>query len=217
MGIFGDKKIFSADFWPSYNGETKIEVQKLSGDSKKLLPFSCISIIGSQITVLSPQYSREFCKKLLSFSEFGETKYEDTSMISNTKIEMFERKKNIIYNQFSPIPSIAITSQNDGQFQTNTVNALIRYLSAIFSRCDSSTKIKLRSFVLMLSDFYVCELVPIINRINMLDIYGRSELAQTQVGFCSDLYLLWDEELTFLPGTQKFDEILIEVKQYCSG
>ncbi len=92
MGFFGDKLLFRLNASSMSSGEFKLQIEKEDSRFFHLLPFSCISLIGSQLTILSSRHPRSLSRKVLEFVENPQSKFETTSYVSGFKLEIFEGK-----------------------------------------------------------------------------------------------------------------------------
>ncbi|MHB0988250.1 MAG: hypothetical protein ACYC3P_06245 [Bellilinea sp.] len=216
MGLFGNKLLLELFARPLDNGSIDIQIKKINQSKRHILPFSTVSLIGSQLTVLSSYHPRSLCIKLLKFIEYGSTRKELTPLISNIKFEIYEGTGHTLFNQFKPIPSRTLTGQDDNQLQSDVENILMNYVSGVYERSSIADKEKLRLFLLMIVTYYQNEIVPIVRRINMYDVVQRGRLAKTHVDICSDIFHLWDEPISIKPDTPTFITLLEEAKRFDS-
>ena len=109
MGLFGDKLMLqlSASSLPS--GELRVQLEKADNKARHLLPFSCVSLIASQLTVLSSRHSRSLSKRVLEFVENPKSQFETTNYVSGFKLQIFEGSGHALYNQFDPLYSRSLS------------------------------------------------------------------------------------------------------------
>lgn len=216
MGLFGDKLLLKLNATSTPSRKFKFHVEKADNKTNHLLPFSCVSLIGSQLTVLTSHHPRSLSKRLLEFVENPIIQYEAMSLVSGFQLEIYEGSGHILYNQFNPRFSQSLSSLDDNRLQTDIEHALLNYVTTVYEDLSSSEKSNLQIFLLMTVAFYQQEIVPIIKRINMYDIEHRKRLARTVVDFTTAFYKSWDNTKSIAPGNAFFMEKVNESKKFDS-
>jgi hypothetical protein len=216
MGLFGDKLLLKLNATSTPSGKIKLKIEKANNKTSHLLPFSCVSLIGSQLTVLTSHHPRSLSKKLLEFVENPIIQYEATGLVSGYQLEIYEGSGHILYNQFNPRFSQSLSSLDDNRQQTDIEHALLNYVTTMYEGLSSSEKSNLQIFLLMTVVFYQQEIVPIIKRINMYNIEHRVRLARTVIDFTTAFYKSWDNSKSIAPGNTFFMEKVNEAKKFDS-
>lgn len=216
MEPFGDKLLLKLNASSMPSGQLRLQVGKADNKARHLLPFSCVSLIGSQLTVLTSRHTRSLSKRVLEFVENPKSQFETTSLVSGFKLEIFEGSGHVLYNQFDPLYSRSLSALDDNPLQTDIERILMNYLTAVFDESGNSEKSNLQIFLLMTVAFYQQEIIPIIKRINLYDVEQRKRLAKTVIDFTSTLYRSWDNQKSFTPGNKLFMENLNVSKEFDS-
>lgn len=216
MGLFGDKLLLRLNASSIPSGQLELQIEKADGRTYHLLPFSCVSLVGSQLTVLSSHYPRSLSKRVLEFVENPRSQFEGTSLVSGFKLEIYEASGRILYNQFNPLYTRSLSALDDNRLQTDIVRLIMNYLTSVFDELDDVERSNLRIFLLMTVAFYQQEIIPIIKRINMYDIEQRKRLAKTVSDFGSSLYQRWDNPKSIAPGNRLFMEHLNSSREFNS-
>ncbi len=213
MGLFGDKLLFKLSA-SSSSGELKLQIEKEDRRSFFLLPFSCISLIGSQLTILSSRHPRSLSQKVLEFVENPQIKFETTSYVSGFKLDIYEGKGRLLYNQFDPLYSRSIPVYDDSPLQTDIERLLINYLCSVVDKLGNSDMSNLRTYLLMTIAFYQQEIIPIVRRINLNDIEQKKRLSKTVIDFTNAIYRSWDNPKSIEPGNKLFLDNLNSAKEF---
>jgi hypothetical protein len=216
MGLFGDKLLLKLNAISTPSGIFKLQIEKADSKRRYLLPFSCISLIGSQLTVLTSNHPHSLSKKLLEFVENSIIQYEATSLVSGFQLEIYEGSGHILYNQFNPHFSQSLSGLNNNRLETDIENALLNYVTTVYVKANSNDKSNLLILLLMTVAFYQQEIVPIIKRINMYDIEQRKRLARTVIDFTTVFYKRWDNYKSIAPGNALFMETVNDAKKFDS-
>jgi len=193
MGIFSDKLLLKVNAVSTTNGFLKLQIEEAKNTKSHLLSFSCISLIGSQLTVLSYQHPQSLSKKLLMFADNPIIQYEITSLVSGFQLEIYEGRGHNLYNQFSPNLSRSPAGMDNSRLETEIECILQNYVSAVYEKADSRNKSKILKYIKRTVAFYQQELRSKIARINPYDIEQRKKIAKTVVDFSNDLYRKWGE------------------------
>lgn len=188
MGLFGDKLLLKLNATSTPSGKIKLKIEKANNKTSHLLPFSCVSLIGSQLTVLTSHHPRSLSIKLLEFVENPIIQYEATSLVSGFQLEIYEKSGHILYNQFNPSFSQSLFGSDDNRQQTDIEHALLNYVITIYEGLSSNEKSNLQIFLLATIVFYQQKIVPIIKHKSMYDIEHRIRLAKTVMDFTTALY-----------------------------
>lgn len=216
MGLFGDKLLLKLYATSTPSGILKLQIEKADNKAGHLLPFSCVSLIGSQLTVLTSHHPQSLSKKLLEFVENPIIQYEATSLVSGFQLEIYEGSGHIFYNQFNPRFSQSLSGLNNNLLETDIENVLLNYLTTVYVKANSNDKSNLLIFLLMTVAFYQQEIVPIIKRINMYDIEQRKRLARTVIDFTTVFYKSWDNYKSITLGNALIMEKVNEAKKFDS-
>jgi hypothetical protein len=182
----------------------QLNIIKKDNNIKHLLPFSCVSLIGSQLSVLSSHHPRSLSKKLLTFIDYPKINYIENTMVSGFTLEIYEGKDGNIYNQFDP--TINTFSINNPSLETDIEHILINYVISVFEKSDTTERSNLRVFVLYTILIYQNEIIPIIKKINLNDFNQRVRLARTINDFSANTLKIWGEPLEISPGNKLFKD-----------
>jgi hypothetical protein len=153
-------------------------------------------------------------RKILDFVENPQIKFESTSYVSGFKLDVFEGKGRLLYNQFDPLYSRSIPVYNDGPLQTDIENLLMNYLCSVVDKLGNSDMSTLRTYLLMTVSFYQQEIIPVIRRINMNDFEQRQRLSKTVIDFTNAIYRRWDNPKSVTPGSKVFTDNLNSAKEF---
>lgn len=216
MGLFGDKLLLRLNASSMPSGRLKLQIEKADNKARHLLPFSCVSLIGSQLTVLTSRHIRSLSKRVLDFVENPKSQLEATNLVSGFKLELFEGSGRILYNQFEPLYSRSLSALDDNPLQSDIQRILMNYVTGVFDESENTEKSNLQVFLLMTVAFYQQEIIPIIKQINMRDIEQRKRLARTVIDFTSTLYRSWDNPKSIAPGNKIFMDNLSVAKEFDS-
>ncbi|MCL4268356.1 MAG: hypothetical protein KJZ72_02370 [Anaerolineales bacterium] len=214
MGLFGDKLLFRLNASSISSGELKLQIEKEDSRSFHLFPFSCISLIGSQLMILSSRHPRSLSRKVLEFVENPQSKFETTSYVSGFKLDIFQGDGRLLYNQFEPFYSRSIPVYDDNPLQTDIERLLMNFLYSIVDKLGNSDMSNLQIFLLTTIIFYQQELIPIIRRINLNDIDQRKRLSKTLIDFTNTIYRSWDNPKSISPGNKLFTDNLNSAKEF---
>lgn len=214
MGFFGDKLLLKLNASSMPSGQLNLQIEKSDNKARHLLPFSCVSLIGSQLTVLTSHHTRSLSKRVLEFVEGSKSQFEATNLVSGFKLGLFEENGHILYNQFEPFYSRSLSALDDNHLQTDIQRILMNYLTGVFDESGNTEKENLQVFLLITVAFYQQEIIPLIKRINMHDIGQRKRLARTVVDFTSTLYQSWDNPKSIAPGNKIFMDNLNAAKEF---
>jgi len=213
MGLFGDKLLFRLGA-SSSSGELKLQIEKEDSRSFFLLPFSCVSLIGSQLIILSSRHPRSLSRKVLEFVENPQVEFETTSYVAGFKLEIYEGKGRLLYNQFDPLYSRSIPVYDDSPLQTDIERLLINFLGSIVDKLGKSDMSSLRTYLLMTISFYQQEIIPVIRRINLSDFEQRQRVTKTIIDFTNVLYRKWDNPKSISPESKLFMDNLNSAKEF---
>jgi hypothetical protein len=216
MGLFGDRLLLKLNATSLSSGKPKFHVEKEDNRARHIFPFSCVSLIGSQLTVLTSSHPRSLSKRLLEFVENPNLQYEATSFVSGFQLELYEGSGHILYNQFNPQFGMSLSRLEDDLLRTDIERTLMNYVTTVYDDASSSDKSNLQIFLLMNVAFYQQEIVPIIKRINLYDIEQRKRLARTVIDFSSVMYRRWEDSKSIAPGNALFMEKIKEAKEFDS-
>jgi hypothetical protein len=214
MGLFGDKLLLRLTASSLPDGELQLQIEKHEEKYRHLLPFSCISLLASQLTVLTEQHPKSLCKRALKFIEFPVQHFEPNALVAGFHIDLYEGRNGILYNQFQPVRSQAQSYINDDRLQTEIEQMLIHYATAIFGQADDREKSLLRAFLLRTVGLYQQEIIPIIQQINVYDAEQRKKLTNTVVLLSTRIYRKWDDPQFIAQQFGAFQEQLTQATQF---
>jgi len=198
---------------PSESGKVDIQIEKSDEKFKHLLPFSCISLIGSQLTVLTSHHPRSLTKRLLNFAETPVVQFESINYISSFQLEIYEGGGRVLYNIFNPKFTRSPSTIDNDRLEIDIENLLMNYVATVFDGASNSDKSNLQIFVLMASAFYRQNIASIMRRMNMHDLEQRKKLAKTVMDFSTTLYRSWDSPKSLIPGSASFIEKVNQARQ----
>ena len=216
MGIFGDKLLLRLIATPTSSGKLEYNAEKVDHKMTHILPFSCISLVGSQLTVLTSRHSRSLSKRLLEFADTPIIQYETTTLVAGFQLEIYEGSGQILYNQFSPKYTRDPLSLDDSRVETEIERTLLNHVITVYENAGSSDKSNLRIYLLMAVVFFQENIIPIMKRVNTKEIENRKRLVRTVVDFCSSIYKSWDNPKSIAPGNALFIQRINEAKEFDS-
>lgn len=215
MGLFGDKLVLNLSATSNSSKRLQINVEK-SEKIPHLFPFSCISLISSQLTVLTSYHPKTLCLKVLDYIEKPVTPYKVTNIITGFNLELYKASSSTYYNQFKPKLSSNPVAVGDDLIQTDIEDIMIDYLITIHDSLGLDEAKELRAFLLMVVLFYQQMLIPIISQINIYDLEQRKKLAKTIIDFCSSVYQRWGNASSILPGSENFIDNMQSARNFSS-
>jgi len=175
------------------DGVFNLQVEKANNTKNFLLPFSCVSLIGSQLTVLSYQHPQSLSKKILMFVDSPIIQYEATSLISGFQLDIYEGRGHSIYNQFSPNFSRSLSGVDNSRLETEIECILLNYVYTVYEKVDSNNKSKILKYLRRTVNFYQDELRAQIARINPYDFEQRKRISNKVVDLGSAIYQRWEK------------------------
>ena len=214
MGLFNEKLILDIVASVKPSGKLKIHIKEIDNTIRHLIPFSCISIIFSQLTVLTNKHPQSLCMKVLDFVENPNIKYRSIKLVSGFNLEVYKGKGQTYFNQFYPQFAPHITQSVNDIVETDIEHILMNYPKYVFDDSSSNERTKLQAFSLAAILFFQQELIPIIKRIDMNNLGQRMKLASDQINFCSSILQRWDSPIPFMPGSQLFLEHIDSAKKF---
>lgn len=213
MGLFGDKRLLELTASSLPGGELQLQIEKSESKYPHLLPFSCIALAGSQLTVLTEQHPKSLCKRLLDFVEFPASPPEPTALVSGFSLALFEGG-GTLYTKFNPLCNRSQPLVNDHLLQTGIEHVLSNYAITLFNQSDDRDRAPFRLFLLLMIRFYQMELIPIIRQINPYDLKQRKKLDNTQIFLSTLIYRKWNEPKGFASERDKFLEYLSQARRF---
>jgi len=214
MGLFGDKLLLRLAAEQTYSGDFDIHILKIEKSINYLLPFSCISLINSQVTILSEYNRKSLCKSIIDFIESPKLINRNARLVSKFVLELYRKNKYVIYNQFQPITYGQISPSLNSVFEKSVIALLMDYTSKVYQESRQPDRNKIRGFLLFSIVFFQKELLPIIRRIDVTNIRDRKKLALDHRNFSSSIYNRWNSKIPFLPGSSQFDQHLHSVTKF---
>jgi hypothetical protein len=216
MGLFGNKLLLkvTASSFPS--GQFEIQVEKADNKVRNLLPLSCVSLIASQLTILSSRHPRSLSKRVLEFIEDPKSRFEATSSISGFKLQIFEGRRHNIHNKFELLYAGSPLDLDDDPVQTDIEHILMNYLTLVFNQLGNKDRINFRGFLLQMITDYQHLYVQVINQENIRDAKHRKALARKYVDFITTLYRMWYNPSGNAPGGEFWVDNLNEKKEFDS-
>jgi len=208
VGIFGDNLILSLGAEHSSSGELSVQIIKIDNSITFLIPFSCISLINSQLIVLSEDRPKFLCESVLDFVKNPESLNTSTRFVSEFLLELFKKRRDTIYNQFLPRILPGLPPSINDFIEKDIVSLLMNYTAYVYKNSPKTDKDKIRIFLLMSTIFFQQELLPIIKRVDMSDIRNRQKLSIDQVNFSSSFYQRWNSPTPVSIGSDLYKQRL---------
>jgi len=216
MGLFSDKLILKLIATSISSGKLAYDVEKIDHKYIHILPFSCISLIGSQLTVLTSQHSRSLSKQLLQFIENPRIQYKPTTLVHGFQLEIYEGRGPILYNQFQPNFTRPPLPMDDSRLEGEIEQTLLNHVITVYEDAGSQDKSDLQVFLLMTVSSHQQNIIPHINRLNFYDMENRKRLIRTVIDICTAIYTRWDNEKSIYPGNTLFMQHLKAAKEFDS-
>ena len=221
MNNFDEELLLSVNANFLSSGQFNFQVKKINNKIQHLVPFSCILIILSQMTVLSSYHPLSLSEKVVEFLEnqyfgFGTTQliYGTTRLISAFNLEIFKAKNHLIFSQFSPFYEESCLSSDNDFLETDIETILMNYLTAVFFKSNDNEKSNMLSGLIIAVKTYQKYIFPMIHRIKPYDFKDRMELAGTTMHYYNLIYQAWDTPKSLVPGNPLFFTTLLEVKRF---
>lgn len=215
MVELSEKKLLSIEFISFSSRKPRLTKKVFTNNIPHLIAFSCISLIESQLTVLTPYHPKSLCLSVLKFIKKPVIRYKSTNYVSGFNLELYKGKNQTYFNQFYPQFTTILSQFNNDVIQTDIEYILMNFLTFVFDKLSYVEKEKIRTFLLIAISFFQQELIPRIRQINMFDMNQRTMLAADQVNFCSSIYHRWDA-LPFTPESKLFYRHLKEAQKFSS-
>ncbi|GAP12377.1 hypothetical protein LARV_00111 [Longilinea arvoryzae] len=192
MGLFADKLLLKLTAASLPDGELQLHIEKSETRPPHLLPFSGISLVAGQLTVLTERHPKSLCKRLLHFIEFTGAPLEPTTLISGFDLELYEGGAGI-YNKFNPVRNPGRSLINDDLLQTEIEQTLLNYAIALLNQAEGREKSAFRFYLLMMIRSYQMEIIPVIRQTNLYDARQRRKLDNTTVFLATLIFRNWNE------------------------
>jgi hypothetical protein len=211
MGLFGDRlQLHLIVTTPS---EERPYIRNIKQEKKVgwLLPFSCVSLIASQLTVLS--YPIYLVNELLDFIDSPMVKYKKNRLIEGFELKLYEKNSNSHYNQFLPQTNISFSASDINYVERDIESILLNYIYAIYENLSSNEELKLRSFLLVTIIYYQQFIVPIGKMQELSYLEKRQKLAGTHLWISNGIYERWELPNDLIPGSPLFNEKFYEAKK----
>ncbi len=192
MGLFGDKLILRLGAEQSSTNGLQIIIDKNDNSKSYLLPFSCISLINSQLIVLSEYRRKSLCTSVLDFIAKPVKLINPTKFVSKFIFELYQKRRDKVYNQFNPLILVGNSSEANYVVEKDIVNLLMNFTSTIYEKSNQTDRNKIRIYLLASVSFFQQELIPIIKNIDMDNIQNRLRLSQDHVNFSNSIYVRWE-------------------------
>lgn len=215
MGLFGDTLIFQVNMLSKSSGEPYLYNKKLDNNITFLLPYSCTSIIASQLTVLTSFHPKSLIQNLLSFIENPIIDYKRTSTVNGFELTLNKRNDDFIYNQFNPSIDYR-TSPISSVIEDDIESILINYIYYVFNDSSDYDKNMMLSFLLRTISFFQEEILPLTKKIDIENIDEWRKLATTSVNFNSQIFKRWESQKNVLPNDEAFILNLNKAKSFFS-
>ena len=216
MGLFGEKLLLNLHATSMPSGKPRLQIKKTNHLSPHLLPFSSISLISSQLTVLTYNHPQSLCESVLKFIESPKIQYYSTKLVSGFNLEIYRGRGKSYFNQFDPHFTGMIKPHNNDALETEIEYLLMNYLNLVFDESYKNEQVKLRAFLLIAVSFYQQELIPIIKRMDLNNLQQRRMLASDQINFSSSIYHRWDSSIPFAPENELFCQHLYAALKFNS-
>jgi hypothetical protein len=208
MGLFGDKLLLRLGANQSSTDHFELFIDKIDKSKSYLLPFSCISLINSQLTVLSEYRRKSLCTSVLEFVAKPEKLRYSTKLVSKFLFELYQKGRNEVYNQFNPLIRVGNSPSVNFAVEKDIVNLVMNFTSTMYEKSNQIDKNKIRIYLLVSVSFFQQDLLPIIKKIDMNNIRNRQRLAKDHVNFSNSIYVRWETSPPFEIGSDLFNHHL---------
>jgi hypothetical protein len=217
MGIFGPKRILRLQAAYAPAGKFQVQIEDLNGKYAHLVPFSCISLVESQLTVLDSYHPISLSSALLQFALKPSAQPKGAIHVSGFALELYEDRGHVLKNQFFPEYGPDVAQIGNHELQLDIEHIITDYVSAIYFSQNASEQANIRLFLYFAIDFYRQKLAAIARATPFYDTAGRVEIANAVIGFTTSLYGKWDEAKPFMPADAEFTQRvngLLELKSF---
>lgn len=213
MGIFGDELLLNLVYEKNDINKPSIRIKKIKPNPDYLLTFSGVSILLSQLTVLTEYWADSLVSYVIGFIQNPKIEYKVTKekYLYGFELSLYKKNKNFIYNQFDPL---CLIPPSNFMLERDIVYFIYNYILWVYDNLSEREKKYLCQYLVMVMDFYKTDLQPIISKFiinGVLPIEPRKEIVGKQVPFCSAIYNKWNN-LPILPGTPGFEAKINELK-----
>jgi hypothetical protein len=208
-GLFGDELLLNVELVRNEGKNPVFQINKIKRDPDYLLPFSCVSLLSSQLTVLSENSPDYLSSSILKFINKPVIDFESgrRHILANFELTLYKKNKDYIYNQFKP----TILYFDNFMIEQEVSCAIFNYIIWIFQNLSSTDKNYLLANLLIALYYYKENLQPFIKKIGQPSIDQRKRIAKTQVDFCSMLFNRWRNP-PVLPDTDVFKARIMELE-----
>jgi hypothetical protein len=215
MGIFGDELLLNLVYEKNDINKPSIRIKKIKPNPEYLLPFSSVSILLSQLTVLTEWRNDLLATYILNFIQNQKVEYKlsGENCVSGFELSLFKKNSNFIYNQFDPSYYGIMLPSND-TLERDVVYTLYNYILWIYDSLTEREKKYLCVYLLLAIYFYKEQLQPIISKISkngVLSIEQRKKIIADQVSISSMIYNKWHNP-PLLHGTPNYEARINELK-----
>jgi len=220
MGLFKDKLVLRLTASKTPGGEMELKIDHMDGKFPYLLPFSCISLVGSQMTRLPAFHAHSLAHTMIDIIQGQHASYKETEAVHGFDLEVYRNRDFLLYNKFSPRLSEGQPATDPGRVQADTVHLLHNYVAAVHAGLPEAEQIKLVYFLLLTIGFYQQDVFPLLIRFNQQklrkSIRNKKKLASTELDILNTMYHTWKNEVRFAPGSATFLEKVEAAKKFNS-
>jgi hypothetical protein len=214
MGIFRDELLLNLVYEKNDINKPSIRIKKIKPNPEYLLPFSSVSILVSQLTVLTGYHPDLLISYVLGFIQEPRIEYKlpKENCLSGFELNLYKKNSNYIYNQFDPSLDIAFVTNDT--VERDVVYTLYNFILWAYDNLTEIEKKYLFVNLLLAMSFYKMHLQPIINKISkngVLSVEQRAKIANTQIPLCSIIYNKWHNP-PLLFGTPIYNARINELK-----
>ena len=192
MSTSNDLLLLDLVFYSDLNNSS-IHFRERDNNIDFLLPFSCTSIVASQLTVLTGNRPNSLIRKISRFSRNQKIKYLGTDYVASFNLEIYKRNSTFIFNQFNLQIGLRNRNVPNRRIEENIVNLIMNYIMFVFEDSDDNNKDRILNFLLLTTSFFKDKIHPIKKNtpISFSDAWGR--LATTSINFNSEIYNSWEK------------------------
>ncbi len=129
MAHVNEKLLLSVEAMALSSGKPEIKVRYFETRSNKIIALSCISLILSQLTVLTPPRPKALCRKLLRFIDTPNKSFKTVKYVSGFKLEFYKREADSFFNQFYPQFNPHLNISDNNAVESDIVSLLLNFLT----------------------------------------------------------------------------------------
>lgn len=209
MGLFSDELLLNIQYLGFSKDKPNIIVKKSKSKIPYILDFGAISLILSQLTVLSNVYASILADRLINFVQEPNIDYRThpENTVSGFELNIYKKNSDYIYNQF--YPTLVKNFSTNNMIESDMITIFRNYVLWTFKQ--SGAKNILIQNLLLVVNFYATQLRPEIIKHGNSNIQTRKSLAGSQVALTSKIFQLW-QTASVIVGTEEFSNIIHETR-----